>query len=143
MLGFCLWNHLSGDSNDRQLLLSWSPEHDTCMAECIWMEVISLPLFPLSIAFCCCHWLSVFCCRDDHGCHQRRQMKGCLYPHPCLSILTLLPLTLPVPVISYPCPHLNNEHSQPPVLTECSFILKNCLTSWNYKIIYSLLEFMY
>lgn len=40
----CLWSCLSEDSDDRQVLLSWSAEHDTCMAECIWMEVISLPL---------------------------------------------------------------------------------------------------
>ena len=129
MLWFCLWSCLSGDSDDRRVLLPWSAEHDTCMAECIWMEVISLsplspfsPCLPLSLA------LSVavvghqsFCCRDDHGCHQRSQMKGGLYPHLCPSLLTPLSLSHPLSVIPHPSPHLNNEQSQPPVLTNQSF----------------------
>lgn len=122
-LWFCLWSCLSQDSNDRQVL-SWSVEHDTCMAECNWMEVISPPLHSLFLSpllsFCCCRWLSFFCSRDDHGCHQRSQMKGGLYPHLCPSFLTPLSVSLPLFVISHPSP-LNNEQTQPPVLPDDGF----------------------
>lgn len=69
------------------------------------------------LAFSCCRWPSVFCCGDDRGCHQRRQMKAGLYPHLCPSLLTTLPLSPPPPVISHPSPCVNNEQRQPPVFT--------------------------
>lgn len=128
MLWFCLWSCLPGDSDDRKGLLSWSAEHDTCTAECIWMEVISLPPCvslspslppPPSLSVAVVGY--VFCCRVDHGCHQRSQMKGGLYPHLCPSLLTPLFLSLPLSVISHPSPRLNNEQRPPPVPTNQSF----------------------
>lgn len=84
-----------------------------------WMHLNGSNISP-SLSFWCCHWLSVFCCRDNHGCHQRSQMKGGLYPHLCPSLLTPLSLSLPLTVISQPSPHVNNEHSHPPVPTNLS-----------------------
>lgn len=75
-----------------------------------------------------------FCCRDDHGCHQRSQMKGGLYPHLCPSLLTPLSLSLPLSVIPHPSPHLNNEQSQPPVLTT------RVLTGIDYRVMFMVLE---
>lgn len=143
MLWFCLWGCLPGDSDDRQVLLSWSAEHDTCTAECIWMEVISLPpsvfvshslSLPLSLSVAVIG--HVFCCRDDHGCHQKSQMKGGLYPHLFPSLLTPLFLSLPLSVISHPPPHLSNEQSQPPVPTNCSFYYTVCGLYFIWKDIY-------
>lgn len=94
------------------LVVLVSAEHDTCMAESMWMEVIAPPppsLTRLHLSFSRCRWPSVFCCRDDHGCHQRSQMKGGLYPHLCPSLLATLPLSLPPSVISHPSPCANNE----------------------------------
>lgn len=58
-----------------------------------WRLYLSIPRSPC-LSFCCCHWPSVFCCRDDHGRHQRSQMKGGLYPHLCPSLLTPLSFCL-------------------------------------------------
>ena len=51
MLWFCLWSCLPVDSDNGQGLLSRPPEHDTCMAECISMEVISASSYSLSLPF--------------------------------------------------------------------------------------------
>lgn len=111
MLWFHWWIHLEID--DRHIFLSRSSEHDTCRTECTWMGVISpssLTHSP-SLSFCCCHWLSVFCCGDDRCCHQRSQMKGGLYPHLCPSLPTPLSLSPPLALISHLSLRLNNEQS--------------------------------
>lgn len=59
--------------------------------------------------FCCHCWPSVFCCGDDHCCHQRSQMKGGLYPHLCPSFLTPLTFSPSLSLISHLSPRLNNE----------------------------------
>lgn len=44
---FGLWSCRSGNPEDQQVWLSWPAEHDTCMAECASIEVISLPSLTL------------------------------------------------------------------------------------------------